>query len=75
MTKHIHSMDIMKDDVYIEYTNGENEYISFSKAKKTIKLLIPKKINFFCLDSERSVHFLNSLLNQYNISHNKLILK
>lgn len=75
MIKNILSIDIMKSDVYIEYTNRDIEYVSFTKAKETIKSLLPKKFLFSCIDSERSVNFLNSLLIRYKIKNDKLILK
>jgi len=75
MIKNILSIDIMKSDVYIEYANRDMEYVSFTKAKKTIKSLLPNKFLFSCMDSEKSVNFLNSLLIRYKIKNDKLILK
>lgn len=68
-------IDIMEKDIYIEYTNGDSEYISFTKAKKLIYKKLPTNIMYNCANSEKSVTFLNILLNKYNSINNILILK
>ena len=75
MSKNILCIDILKNDVYIEYTNGDIEYVSFTQAKKTIILNSASSITYECVDNEKSVTFLNSLLTRYYISGNKLVLK
>ena len=75
MKNNVLLIDIMKNDVYIEYTNRDIEYVSFTKAKKAIKFLLPKRFLFSCIDSERSVNFLNSLLVRYKIQNDELVLK
>lgn len=75
MLRNILCIDILKKDVYVEYTNGEIEYISFNKAKKIVFELVPLSFIYSCVDSTKSVDFLNSLLTRYMIQDNKLILK
>jgi len=69
-------IEILKNDVYIEFQNGEIQYLSFSKAKKILfsnanKTTTP--IKYFCTDSDRSVIFLNNLLNKYTIADDTLV--
>lgn len=68
-------IDILKNDVYIEYTDGNIEYISFTKAKQVIYSLSQDKFIFSCSDNERSNKFLNSLLGRYRIEHDILVLR
>lgn len=65
----------MEKDIYVEYSNSHFEYISFTKAKKLILKELPAKINYSCVDKEKSSNFLNALLNKYKIIDNTLILK
>lgn len=65
----------MEKDIYIEYSNGEFEYISFTKAKKLILTYLPTIFLYNCIDSEKSINFLNSILKKYKIIDNQLILK
>lgn len=65
----------MEKDVYIEYSNNEFEYLSFTKAKKIILKKSPTPLPYNCVDKEKSVAFLNSLLNKYKIINDILILK
>jgi len=74
MNKNILCIEISKNDVYVEYTNRDFEYISFTKAKKLIFSTMSPKIKYFCIDSERSVNFLNSLLTRYKIQNDFLVL-
>lgn len=75
MSKNILCIDILKNDVYVEYTDGEIEYVSFTKAKKIISLHQPITMSYACIDNEKSVSFLNSLLTKYAIQGNKLVRK
>jgi len=75
MNKNIFYIDILKSDVYLEYTNRDFEYISFTKAKKLIFQYLPTTIQYECIDSEKSVDFLNKLLTKYLLDKNSLILK
>jgi len=68
-------IDIMEKDIYIEYSNGDFKYTSFTNAKKIIKKVQPKVIHFLCVDKEKSNNFLNLLLNKYKLSNSSLILK
>lgn len=68
-------IDIMEKDVYIEYSNNEFRYLSFTKAKKIILKKLPTTLSYNCVDKEKSVTFLNSLLHKYKIINNILILK
>ncbi len=68
-------IDIMEKDIYIEYSNGKFEYISFTKAKKLILRELPNILNYNCVDKEKSINFLNTLLNKYKIKGNAIILK
>lgn len=65
----------MGKDIYLEYSNNEFEYISFTKAKKIILKELPEIINYNCIDKEKSINFLNTLLNKYKIKDTTLILK
>jgi hypothetical protein len=65
----------MKNDIYVEYSNHNFEYVSFTKAKKLIAIHKPKQLSFNCVDEEKSVAFLNILLNSYKIIDNILEIK
>lgn len=65
----------MENDIYVEYSNHDFEYISFTKAKKLIAFYKPKQLSFNCADEEKSVAFLNILLNSYKIIDNTLKIK
>jgi len=73
--KNILCIEISKNDVYIEYSDSNFEYISFTKAKKIILKELPDVINYACVDKEKSINFLNILLNKYKIVGSTLILK
>ena len=75
MNKNILCIEISKKDVYIEYTNSDFEYISLNKTKKIIFQTLPIKLKYSCVDSEKSVNFLNSLLTKYTIHLNTLVLQ
>jgi len=68
-------LDIMEQDIYIEYDDKSFQYISFTKAKKLILKELPPVLLFNCADRDKSVSFLNSLLTKYKIFNNTLILK
>lgn len=68
-------IDIMEKDIYIEYSNNDFEYISFTKAKKIILKKLPKALLYNCTDTKKSIDFLNSILNKYKAIGNNLILK
>jgi hypothetical protein len=68
-------IDIMSFDIYIEYIDGNFEYISFTKALKIINKVKPINIKFTANDSERSVTFLNKILTNYYILDDILYLK
>ena len=68
-------MDILKNDVYLEYTDGDIEYVSFTKAKQIVYSFSQEKFIFSCSDEERSNKFLNSLLGRYKIEHDTLVLR
>jgi hypothetical protein len=65
----------MAKDIYIEYSNYDFEYMSFSKAKKTILTTLPTPIVYTCCDKAKSIDFLNSILNKYKIVDNTLVIK
>ena len=75
MSKNILSIDILKNDVYIEYTNGDIEYISFTKAKHIIYTSHQETFTFSCVDEEKSNNFLNLLLRRYRIENSTLLLR
>lgn len=75
MNKNILCIEISKQDVYIEYINREFEYVSFTKAKKIIFTKLSSNLQYSCVDEEKSVAFLNSLLTRYKIQDKKLICK
>lgn len=68
-------IDIMEKDIYIEYSNNEFKYISFYKANKLILKELPNVLIYNCVDKEKSINFLNTLLNKYKIINTTLILK
>lgn len=71
-------IDIMAKDVYIEYSNGDFEYLSFTKTKNLIKREQPHELKYNCADVEKSLKFLNTILINYKIANNKgdtLLLK
>ena len=65
----------MEKDIYLEYSNGHFEYLSFTKAKNLILKELPNVLNFNCADKEKSTNFLNTLLRKYKIIDNTMILK
>jgi hypothetical protein len=75
MDKNILCIEISKSDVYVEYTNQNYEYVSFTKAKKLIYTAMPSKINYSCVDDAKSVQFLNSLLPRYKLMESSLYLR
>ena len=68
-------IDVMEKDIYIEYSNNNFEYISFTKANKLILKELPDAINYHCADKEKSINFLNSLLHKYKSVDATLVLK
>lgn len=75
MEKKILHIEILHQDVYIEYTNGEIEYASFTKARKVIYSSNQAQFKYSCVDSEKSNVFLNTLLARYKISQDTLLLR
>jgi len=75
MFKKILCIDILKNDVYMEYTDGDIEYISFTKAKQIIYATQQETFTVSCADEERSNNFLNSLLRRYKIENSTLLLR
>lgn len=71
--KNILCIEILKSDVYIEYSCGNIQYISFTQAKKILLKELHTSIKFSCCDSTRSVTFLNSLLYKYTIINDTLV--
>jgi len=71
--KNILCIEILSNDVYIEYIDGDIQYISFTQAKKILSKESHDSIKFSCVDSKRSVAFLNSLLHKYTIINDSLI--
>ena len=65
----------MEKDIYIEYSNGDFEYLSFTKAKNLILRELPNVLNYTCVDKEKSINFLNTLLMKYKIIDKTMILK
>jgi len=65
----------MEKDIYIEYSNGNFEYLSFTKAKNLILRELPNVLNYTCVDKEKSINFLNTLLMKYKIIDKTMILK
>jgi len=70
--KNILCIEILSNDVYIEFTDGDIQYISFTQAKKILSKEF-YSIKFSCIDSARSVAFLNSLLHKYTIIDDILV--
>ena len=56
----------------MEYTNGDIQYLSFTKAKQIIFETGQENFRFFCSDHQKSNNFLNNLLFKYKIVHNTL---
>ncbi len=75
MKKKIFCIEILQNDVYIEYTDGDVEYISFTKAKKMIYLSHQEQFRFSCVDDEKSNNFLNNLLARYKMDHDMLTIR
>ena len=75
MHKKILCIDILKNDVYMEYTDGDIEYISFTKAKQIIYATQQETFTVSCADEERSNNFLNLLLRRYKIENSTLLLR
>ena len=75
MDKNIFFIDILKNDVYIEFVNRESQYISFTKAKRVIFGTATPMFAYSCCDSEKSVAFLNSLLTRYKAHDSQLTLR
>ena len=73
--KSIKYIDIMAKDIYIEYTNGDFEYLSFARTNNLINKVKPHEFKYNCADSEKSIKFLNKLLTKYRTNGNTLILK
>ena len=65
----------MEKDIYLEYSNGDFKYLSFTKAKNLILKELPNVLNYNCADKEKSITFLNTLLMKYKIMDNTMILK
>ena len=74
MDKNILCIEVSKNDVYVEYDDRDFEYISFTKAKKLIYTTLPHTVKYSCVDSEKSVKFLNTLLTKYKLCDNSLVL-
>lgn len=68
-------IDIMPSDIYIEYIDGNFEYISFAKALKIVNHYKPINIKFTISDSGKSSNFLNKILTNYYIYNDILYLK
>jgi hypothetical protein len=66
-------IEICKNDVYVEYADGDNNYLSFTKIKKDIYASNQNQFKYSCIDNEKSVKFLNTLLARYKIYQNTLI--
>ena len=75
MSKEILCIEILQNDVYIEYINGDIQYLSFTKAKQIIYASHQAKFKFSCMDHEKSNTFLNTLLARYKINHDILLLR
>jgi peroxiredoxin len=65
----------MEKDIYVEYSNNEIEYLSFSKGKRLILSTLPHAMTYSCCDKEKSNLFLNFLLRKYKIVNCTLLLK
>ena len=69
-------IEIGQKDVYIEYEEGGEElsgYFSFSRARKMLYVSNNFSIRHSCVDSERSVKFLNSLLGRFKTVGHDLV--
>jgi len=75
MNKNILCIEISKSDVYIQYTNMEFEYVTFTKAKRILFAILSPTLKYSCVDNEKSVNFLNQLLTKYVLCEDCLILK
>ena len=54
-------IEALKDSVYIEYTDFDSAYISFTKAKKLLKADGADELRYACSDNQKSVDFINKL--------------
>ena len=75
MKKKILCIEILQNDIYLEYTNGDIKYLSFTKAKLIIYASHQEQFKFSCVDHEKSNTFLNTLLARYKIDHDVLVLR
>lgn len=57
----IQYVEILADKVYIEYTDRNSDYISFSKANTLIKESPKELIRYTCVDNQRAIDFVNSV--------------
>jgi len=57
-------IDILENEVYIEYLDNESINISFSKAKELLGEYTSTMIRYSCADNEKSTEFLNSIPNK-----------
>jgi len=73
--KKICYIEILQNDVYIEYNNGDIQYLSFTKAKQMIYASHQEQFKYICVDHEKSNTFLNNLLARYKIVHGMLVFR
>ena len=60
-------VEILADKVYIEYTNNDSGYISFSKARNILKESPKESIRYDCSDNQRALDFINSIPKRISI--------
>lgn len=54
-------VEVMTDQVYIEYTDGDSCYVSFTKAKTLIGNSTKELIGYSIVDSQKALLFINSV--------------
>ena len=69
------SVEVGEKDCYIEYKNGDSDYVSFHRASKIIRALEPISFRISTVDNEKSVNFINKLTTKYAMQSNRMVLK
>ena len=59
--KDIKYVEVLGDKVYVEFTDSDSAYVSFSKAKNIIKDSKTKQIPYTCCDSQKAIDFINTI--------------
>ena len=59
--ENIKCLEILADQVYIEFTDNDSDYISYHKAKQIIKESNQVQIPYSLADSQRAIDFIHSI--------------